>query len=129
VTQPTKNKYDNILKAGVLYLAGAWLIVQTVMSLTPVFDWPPIFGFGILFMLIPGYPIVMLMTWAFDVTHQDKGWDKAADEREARGTGKGFRITLAILTGLALMVMFLDIFLLEDGEPQEQVVIPVMPEQ
>jgi len=129
VTQPTKNKYDNILKAGVLYLAGAWLIVQTVISLTPVFDWPPIFGFGILFMLIPGYPIVMLMTWAFDVTHQDKGWDKAADEREARGTGKGFRITLAILTGLALMVMFLDIFLLEDGEPQEQVVIPVMPEQ
>jgi len=129
VTQPTKNKYDNILKAGVLYLAGAWLIVQTVMSLTPVFDWPPIFGFGILFMLILGYPIVMLMTWAFDVTHQDKGWDKAADEREARGTGKGFRITLAILTGLALMVMFLDIFLLEDGEPQEQVVIPVMPEQ
>lgn len=129
MTQPTKNKYDNILKAGVLYLAGAWLIVQTVMSLTPVFDWPPIFGFGILFMLIPGYPIVMLMTWAFDVTHQDKGWDKAADEREARGTGKGFRITLAILTGLALMVMFLDIFLLEDGEPQEQVVIPVMPEQ
>lgn len=129
MTQPTKNKYDNILKAGVLYLAGAWLIVQTVISLTPVFDWPPIFGFGILFMLIPGYPIVMLMTWAFDVTHQDKGWDKAADEREARGTGKGFRITLAILTGLALMVMFLDIFLLEDGEPQEQVVIPVMPEQ
>ena len=129
MTQPTKNKYDNILKAGVLYLAGAWLIVQTVMSLTPVFDWPPIFGFGILFMLIPGYPIVMLMTWAFDVTHQDNGWDKAADEREARGTGKGFRITLAILTGLALMVMFLDIFLLEDGEPQEQVVIPVMPEQ
>ena len=129
MTQPTKKKYDNILKAGVLYLAGAWLIVQTVMSLTPVFDWPPIFGFGILFMLIPGYPIVMLMTWAFDVTHQDKGWDKAADEREARGTGKGFRITLAILTGLALMVMFLDIFLLEDGEPQEQVVIPVMPEQ
>ena len=118
---PTKNKHENILKAGVLYLAGGWLIVQTVMSLTPVFDWPPIFGFGILFMLIPGYPIVLMMTWAFEVTHKEKGWDKVDD---ARKPGKGFQVTLGILTGLALLVVLLDIFVLVDNAPAEQRVIP-----
>ena len=119
------NKHQNVLKAGVLYLAAGWLIVQTVMSLTPVFDWPPIFGFGILFMLIPGYPIVMLMTWAFDVTHKDSGWDKADDARKATGGNRGFQVALSILAGLALIVMLLDIFFLVDSEPVDQRVIPV----
>jgi len=115
-------KYKNIYRAGILYLAGAWLLVQTIMSLTPVFDWPPIFGFGIIFMLIPGYPIVMLMTWAYDATHKDSGWDKAEDARRASGkTGKGFEVTLAIMLGLAMAVVLLDIFLLPDYDmpPQE----------
>jgi len=122
-------KHHNILKAGVLYLAGGWLTVQTVMSLTPVFNWPPIFTFGILFMLIPGYPIVMMMVWAFDVTHKDSGWDKAADERKARGDGRGFQIALGILTGLAFAVMLLDVFLLPDNDPVDQRVIPVQQTQ
>ena len=122
-------KHLNILKAGVLYLAGGWLIVQTVMSLTPVFNWPPIFAFGILFMLIPGYPIVMMMVWAFDITHQDSGWDKAEDARKAKGGGRGFQIALGILTALAMAVMLLDIFFLADGEPVDQRVIPAVQEE
>jgi hypothetical protein len=118
------SKYQAILKAGVLYLATGWLIVQIAMSLTPVFGWPPIFAFGILFMLIPGYPIVMMMAWAFEMTHKDKGWDKADDERQAKGGGKGFQIAVGILAGLAMAVMLLDVFFLVDSAPEEQRVIP-----
>ena len=118
------SKYQAILKAGVLYLATGWLIVQIAMSLTPVSGWPPILALSILFKLIPGYPIVMMMAWAFEMTHKDKGWDKADDERQAKGGGKGFQIAIGILAGLAMAVMLLDVFFLVDSAPEEQRVIP-----
>ena len=121
MTTKKSREYRQLQRLALLYLAAGWLIVQTVMSLTPVLDWPPIFGFGILFMLVMGCPIVLLMFWIYQVTHRTRSREKENKEmQDENGQSKGFQVALSILAGLALLVLLLDIFVLVDRVPDDQ---------
>jgi adenylate cyclase len=111
-------KHPNVFRAGATYLALSWLILQCMFSLTPLMDWPEIFAYGILFMLIPGFPIILMLAGLFELTHKKKKTSQSADEQlkqEARGVNK-IDLTIMAIVCLALLMLLVDVFILEDGQ-------------
>jgi hypothetical protein len=109
-------KHPNIVRVGAAYLALSWLILQCVFSLTPLMDWPEILAYGILFMLIPGFPIILMLAGLFELTHKKKKVSQSADEQlnqEASGVNK-FDLTIVAIMCLALLMLMADVFILED---------------
>ncbi len=109
----TELKKRAIFKVGVAYLAGSWLVIQLIGTLTPIMDWPGILVRGFAFMLIMGYPFVMLMTLAYEVTHTTKDWmvTEAANQENA-GSGKIFYGVVIGMVVFAISIMLVDIFVL-----------------
>lgn len=97
-----------VFKVAVGYLALTWLIIQVIGTLTPILDLPYILVRGLAFMLIMGYPLIMLMAWAYELTHQ-ANWDKRAG---AGGTGNGYYGAVIGIVVLTLTIMLVDIFVL-----------------
>ncbi len=102
-----------IFKVGFAYLAGSWLIIQIIGTLSPIYDWPGILVRGFAFMLIMGYPFVMLMTLAYEMLHKTKDWQvtEAANQQQA-GSGKVFYRVVIGMVILTLSIMLVDIFVL-----------------
>jgi|APSaa5957512535_1039671.scaffolds.fasta_scaffold206637_2 hypothetical protein len=111
-------KHPNIVRAGAAYLALSWLILQCVFSLTPIMGWPEIFAYGIAFMLIPGFPITLMLAGLFELTHKKKEASQSTGEQlkqEASGVNK-IDITILAIVCLALFMLLTDVFILEDGQ-------------
>jgi adenylate cyclase len=58
----------NVVKAGTAYLVVAWLLAQVVGLVLPTFNAPAWVGQTIIFLLILGFPIVLVVAWAFEIT-------------------------------------------------------------
>ena len=61
-------KRRNVFKASVAYIIVAWIITQVASIVLPTFDAPPYFMKMILFLLIIGFPLILVFTWAFELT-------------------------------------------------------------
>jgi len=107
------SKHRNIYKIGIAYLAIAWFLVQVMITLTAFYNLPGILVGGLLFMLIGGYPLIMMLAWAFEATHRTRGWEKDNEiANKELGAGSKFPIFIGILVGLSIAVLLLDIFVL-----------------
>ena len=109
-------KHPNIVRVGAAYLALSWLILQCVFSLTPLMDWPEILAYGILFMLIPGFPIILMLAGLFELTHKKKKVSQSADEQlnqEASGVNK-FDVSIVAIMCLGSLMLMADVFIFED---------------
>ena len=111
-------KHPNIIRAGAIYLALSWLLLQCVFSLTPLMGWAEIFAYGILFMLIPGFPIILMLAGIFELTHKKKKISHSSDEqlkKESCGVNK-IDLTIIAIVCLAFSMHMVDVFILEDGQ-------------
>ena len=111
-------KHPNIVRVGAAYLALSWLILQCVFSLTPIMGWAEIFAYGIFFMLIPGFPIILMLAGLFGLTHKKKKISQSSDDqitKESRGVNK-IDLTIMAIVCLALLMLLVDVFILEDGQ-------------
>ena len=109
-------KHPNVVRVGAAYIALSWLILQCVFSLTPIMGWAEIFAYGILFMLIPGFPIILMLAGLFELTHKKKKTIQSADKQlkqETRGVNK-FDLTIVAFLCLAFLMLLVDVFILED---------------
>ena len=67
-----------VFKVGAAYLVVAWLAVQAVSIGFPAFDAPPWVLRVFILVAMLGFPAVLVMTWAFEVTPQGVKADTAA---------------------------------------------------
>ena len=62
---------------GLVYLAVAWLLLQVVATVAPILDLPGTIEKAALLLLVVGFPIALLLAWAFELTpdgvHPDGG--------------------------------------------------------
>lgn len=61
-------KRRKVVSVGLLYLAGAWLIVEVSAVLFPIFDIPVWISRLIVLVLALAFPLVVALTWVFDIT-------------------------------------------------------------
>jgi TolB-like protein len=89
-------KRRNVFKVGAAYLVVAWLAVQAVSIGFPAFDAPPWVLRVFILVVMLGFPAVLVMTWAFQMTPQGVKADTA---------GPGTKRLLATAAGLVALAL------------------------
>ncbi len=109
-------KRRNVVKVAVAYAIVGWLLVEVSSTVLPTFEAPQWVLQTITFVVILGFPLALILSWAFDLTAEglvrDKGTNVAAP-------GSGRRIEY-VFTGL--LVVAVATLLYREFSPTEQVV-------
>ena len=63
-------KRRKVIRVGIAYLVGAWLLVQVAELVAESFGAPPWFMQMLLVLTALGLPVALLLAWAFDLTPQ-----------------------------------------------------------
>jgi TolB-like protein/Flp pilus assembly protein TadD len=100
-------KLRNVYKAGAAYAVAGWLIVQIATQVLPLFEISPFALRVIVLLIIAGFPIVLILSWVYEVTPQGimRTEDVPAGESITHQTGR--RLNRVIIGALILAVLFL----------------------
>lgn len=81
-------KRRNVYRVGALYVVSAWLILQVADVVVSMLDLPVWTGKLILLLLATGFPIALILAWAFELTPEgvvrEQPQDRAAVARPGR---------------------------------------------
>jgi len=101
-------KRRSVFKVGVVYLAAAWLLLQVVATVAPILELPGWFERGILLLLATGFPVAIILAWAFEIT--PGGVRRDTGEPLPRTTRRKGDYVVVIVLGLALTYFIADKF-------------------
>tara|TARA_R110002073_G_scaffold194878_1_gene353952 strand:+ start:338 stop:2182 length:1845 start_codon:yes stop_codon:yes gene_type:complete len=73
----------HVLRVAAAYLITGWLIMQIVSVMTPALNLPDWVDGFFAVLLIAGFPLALLLAWAFELTPEGVRLTAAADESEA----------------------------------------------
>jgi TolB-like protein len=97
-------KRRHVLRVALAYLVVAWLVIQIVTNLMSLLDVPGWVGKAILIALVAGFPVSLVIAWAFELTPE--GMRRTADKRHAeppaRSSGTNWN---AFVIGAMLLVI------------------------
>jgi hypothetical protein len=99
-------KRRNVLRVGAAYAVVGWFIIEVVDTLAPRMampEWVP--GFFIIAVLI-GFPIVLLLSWAFEMTPEGLKRTVEVDVKDSITSTTGQKINYVIIAALAAVVLF-----------------------
>src|SRR5437764_9157082 len=95
-------KRRNVYKVAVAYALVAWLLIQSASILFPTFDAPPWVMKVFVAVLVLGFPIALVFSWAFEITPEGikREEDVPPNESITHHTGRkivGITIVVAVL--------------------------------
>jgi TolB-like protein len=76
-----------VFKVGIVYLAIAWLLLQVVATVAPILESPGWVQKFALLLLVGGFPVALVLAWAFELMPDGVRQDSGAE----RPTGSGRR--------------------------------------
>src|SRR5438045_4828547 len=95
-------KRSNVYKVGVAYAVVAWLLMQVASQIFPFFEIPNWAVRLVVLLLVIGFPIALIIAWAFEVTPEGIKRTEAADAAGQRSRGGAW--IYIVLIGAALSV-------------------------
>src|SRR5256885_508311 len=101
-------KRRNVYKVAVAYAVVAWLTIQAASIFLPAFNAPQWVMQIVILILVVGFPIALVFSWAFEITPEGikRESDVQADESITHHTGRkivALTIVLAVVaTGLLM---------------------------
>jgi adenylate cyclase len=103
-----KLKQRNVIRIGIAYSVGSWVLVEVASVLLPTFDAPEWAMRALVLILIGGLPLALLIAWMFELTpeglkvedNKDTSEDLVFKSHAARKTD------LAIMSVLAVIVAY-----------------------
>jgi hypothetical protein len=95
-------KRRNVYKVAVAYAVVAWLLIQVATQVFPFFEIPNWAVRLVVLLLILGFPVALILSWAFEITPEGIKRESEVDPSESitHHTGRklvGLTIVLAIL--------------------------------
>jgi len=113
-------KRRNIFRVGVAYAIVAWLLVEVASVMLPTFKAPEWVMQVFTFLVILGFPLALILAWAFELTPEGIKLDAAVNPAEsiAHVTGRKFDFAIIGLLVLAVAFIFIDNYVLE-AEPAQ----------
>jgi TolB-like protein/Flp pilus assembly protein TadD len=93
-------KRRNVYKVAVAYAVVAWLLMQVASQIFPFFDIPNWVVRLVILLLVIGFPIALIIAWAFEVTSEGIKRTEAADAAGLRSHGGTW--VYVVLIGAAL---------------------------
>lgn len=95
-------KRRNVYKVGAAYAVVAWLLMQIASQIFPFFEIPNLVVRVVVLLLLIGFPIALIIAWAFEATPEGIKRTQAADAAGQRSRGGAW--IYVVLIGAALSV-------------------------
>jgi TolB-like protein/tetratricopeptide (TPR) repeat protein len=114
-------KRRNVIRVGVAYIVTAWVIIQVVETLFPVFEIGNESIRLVVILLAVGLLPVLFFAWAFELTSEGVKREKNVDRSQSitPQTGKKLDRWVIAMLVLALTYFVLDKFILDPGRDAE----------
>ena len=98
----------NVYKVAIAYAVVAWLLLQAASILFPTFDAPPWTMKVFVAVIAFGFPIALIIAWAFELTPEGLKRTESADElpkKSARGHAWIYIVTIAGAISVSLFFL------------------------
>ena len=111
----------NVFRVGIAYVIVAWLLIQVADTLGPALRLPEWFQSGVVFVLLLGFPLVLIFAWAFELTPEGLKRERDVDRSQSITPQTGQKLNFAIISLLAVAVIYLglDKFVFEHEHEEE----------
>jgi hypothetical protein len=97
-------KRRNVYKVGAAYIVVAWLLIQVATQVFPFFDIPNWAVRLVVLLLLLGFPIALVLAWAFELTPE--GIKRTADVDVSHGQ-RGARTWILVVAAAGLLSLAL----------------------
>src|SRR3954447_9755397 len=102
-------KRRNVYKVAVAYLVVAWLLIQAASIFLPAFDAPPWAMRIIIIVIIFGFPVALIFSWAFEITPEGIKLESAIEPNKSMARRTGRKI-VAVTIALAVVAAGLFVY-------------------
>jgi len=110
-------KRRDVVRTSLAYAAAAWLIIEVVSVLAQIFEVPPWLPRTLVIMAVIGFPIIVALSWALQVTASGVAIDMpVVDGAPRQELTKGRKVDLIIIAALLIAVSILVYRELQPGE-------------
>ena len=99
-------KRRNVYKVAVAYAVVAWLLIQIATQIFPFFEIPNWAVRLVVLLLVIGFPVAMILAWAFELTPEGVKRTEVADELPRKSEQKRAWIYVVIIAGVAAAGFF-----------------------
>ena len=76
-------KRRNVLRVGIAYIVGSWLLLQLTDVLSQLLDLPDVVGRVIVLLVAIGLPVALFFAWAFEMTPEGVKREKDVDRSQS----------------------------------------------
>ena len=113
-------KRRNVYKVAITYAVVAWLLVQVGSILFPTFEVPSWVMKVYVTAIAVGFPVALVMAWAFELTPQGLKRTEAADAAQEHSARGGWIAVIVITTALSLGLFLLGRYTASQAAPRER---------
>jgi len=112
-------KRRNVFRVGVAYAIVAWLLVEVASVVLPTFDAPGWVMKVVTFLVLLGFPLALILAWAFELTPEGIKRDTAVDPAESVTSKTSRKLDFAIIGLLAIAVVYFAVDkIVPEAEPE-----------
>jgi len=118
-------KRRNVLRVGAAYVVGAWLLIQVVETIFPLFGFDEAPARIVVIVLAIAFVPVLILAWAFELTPEGLKKESEVDRTQsiAPNTGKKLDRVIMVVLALALGYFAFDKFVLTPQRDAEQLAV------
>jgi TolB-like protein len=99
-------KRRNVYKVAIAYAVVGWLLVQVATQVFPFFEIPNWAIRLVVLLIVIGFPIALVMAWAFETTPEGIKRTEVADAMPATGPKKHVWIYIVVICGAISAALF-----------------------
>lgn len=103
----TELKRRNVFRVAAAYIIVGWLLLQVSDTLVPALQLPEIFNSGVAFILIIGFPIALVLAWAYEITPEGLKKEIDVDRSQSITNRTGRKLDFTIIAVLAVAIVYL----------------------
>jgi len=122
-------KRRNVYKVAVAYAVVAWLLMQVASQIFPFFEIPNWVVRLVVLILIIGFPVALIIAWAFEVTPEGIKRTEAADAAGQRSRGVAWIYVVLIGVALSVGLFFVGRFTAGHATPRPSEAATPIPEK
>jgi TolB-like protein/Flp pilus assembly protein TadD len=110
-------KRRNVVRVGIAYVVGGWLLLQLTEVLSELLKLPDEIGPIVVAIVAIGLPIALFFAWAYELTPEGVKRESEIDRSQSITTQTGKKLNNAILVLMALAITYLLYDKFSGGKP------------
>ena len=115
-------KRRNVYKVAVAYIVAGWALSQGIAQVLPVFDIPNWVVRVLVLLIVTGFPIALVIAWAFEATPEGIKRTAVADAASERSRGKVWIYVVIVGALLSIGLFFLGRYTAGNATPRHDAI-------